>query len=90
MRGARAAWSYEEEDVSGRHSKARLQHAVMDSLAQSKSRVSATEASLDDLIKHARAQIAAAMVLGDFGAMEVLTDAVHEAVQALADSESTR
>jgi hypothetical protein len=91
VKGAHAAWALlGEEGVPAKHAKTQLQHSLMDCLATRKAAVSAVDVSLDELILNARAQIAVCMVFGDFGTMDRLVEAVHEAVQALDHAESTQ
>ena len=79
-----ASWMNEERNQD--HAESILQGALMDQLRLRRVVVSQTDIGPDALILACRAEIAAAMVYGDFGAATELTDLLHSMVQRMADA----
>lgn len=90
VRGATAAWIEDDGSIHLEHAKTTLRNTLLDMLDARRNRVKNINASLDDLALAARAEIAAAMVAGDFSASVFLTELLHDAAQAAADSDGTR
>ena len=90
MRGASAPWQEPDGSIHVEHAKATLRNVLLDMIEARKSRVKSIDASLDELAVAARAEIAAAMVAGDFASSVLVTELLHDAAQVAADSDGTR